>query len=225
MFCRSPGFRAQLDPYEILSQSPKRSLSWYSRDHKASSVQNKTHWISRSYRRLINWKPANDLPCLPAENTIDIPCNTAFSSTTRSHSARKMAAWTRISPIEGKPPPLSKANTLPNSTAPKNVSSNSISTTLSACQKRLCVRANKWVHGCTRTVETPRDTASDGQLRTADLNDSPSTTEPVYKKHAFPYPDRLFKPKTIVTLQEELMLLFYDAKKWGFVVEAGQATS
>jgi len=81
------------------------------------------------------------------------------------------------------------------------------------------------MHGVTRTAKTPRDTACDGKLRTADLNDGPGTTELVYKKHAFPYSDSLFKPKAIVTLQEELMLLFYDAKKWGFVVEAGQATS
>jgi len=70
------------------------------------------------------------------------------------------------------------------------------------------------------TEQTIFHATCDGSLEATDLNDSSNTLESEHNEEAVQNADCLLERNAIVELQEELMLLFHDAKKCGFVVEA-----
>jgi len=131
-----------------------------------------------------------------------------------------MATFTGISLPEIKKRKLAKANTLPNLTASNNVSLGFPSTTLHVCKKTLCIKTRTWLHRLMTTEQTIFHATCDGSLEATDLNDSSNTLESEHNEEAVQNADCLLERNAIVELQEELMLLFHDAKKCGFVVEA-----
>jgi len=220
MFCKSLAVNMHLDPYSIFPHSPDTPVPFNSRDDNYSFIQRKSHWTSISYLRLINLKPVNYPPFYAADNTIDVPWSTPSSLTTRSNSTRKMTTFTGISLPEIKKRRLSKANTLPNLTASNNASLGFPSTTLHVCKKTLCIKTRTWLHRLMRTEQTIFHTTYDGSIEAIDLNDSSNTLELEHNEESLQNADCLLERNAILELQEELMLLFHDAKKCGFVVEA-----
>jgi len=71
-----------------------------------------------------------------------------------------------------------------------------------------------------RTEQTIFHTTYDGSIEAIDLNDSSNTLELEHNEESLQNADCLLERNAILELQEELMLLFHDAKKCGFVVEA-----
>jgi len=113
---------------------------------------------------------------------------------------------------------------MPNLTASNTATSSSESPTLQMYAKTLCSKARKWLRGLTRTEKQTLFDATHGETQGRE------TTDFTCSSHTVPTDSRerelwnariLLEPKSTVELLDELMLLFQDAKKGGFVVESG----
>ena len=223
-FCTSIAVNVNPCTLAILPYTLHKTLIRDSIPDEASSIQRKSYWTSTSVRRLVNLTCVPTSQCDAFNHTISIPCSTLSLLTTHSNSTRKWKTLVGISPSDLTTPKLSKANTMPNLTASNTATSSSESPTLQMYAKTLCSKARKWLRGLTRTEKQTLFDATHGETQGRE------TTDFTYSSHTVRTDSRerelwnariLLEPKSTVELLDELMLLFQDAKKGGFVVESG----
>jgi hypothetical protein len=88
----------------------------------------------------------------------------------------------------------------------------------------MCLRARTWLHALTRTEKQHLFGVTHGEAQgqeTVDLTYSSHTLPTDSREHELWNARILLEPKSTVELLDELMHLFHDAKKGGFVVESG----
>jgi len=222
-FCTSIAVNVHPCSLAIMPYTLHRPLIRDSIHDEASSIQRKSYWTSISARRLINLTYVQKSQCDAVNHTISIPCSTLSSLTTHSNSTRKVKTLTGILRPDLTTPKLPKANTMPNLIASNTATLSSKSPTLQMYVKTLCSRARTWLHGSTRTEkQTLFDaTHGEGQVQeTADFTYSSHTLLTDSSERKLWNARILLEPKSTVELLDELMRLFHDAKKGGFVVES-----
>jgi len=222
-FCASISVNVHPCPLAIMAYTLHNPHIRDSIHDEASSVQRKSYWSSISARRLINLTYAPKSQCDAVNHTISIPCSTLSSLTTHSNSTRKKKTLKGISPPDLTTPKFSKANTMPNLIASNTATLSSKTTRLQVYVKTMCLRGRTWLHALTRTEKQHLFDVTHGEAQ------GQETVDLTYSSHTLPTDSRerelwnariLLEAKSTVELHDELMRLFHDAKKGGFVVES-----